>query len=139
MPNTQFFTTQATAHTSLFHRSIDVTANPGRFNINVYKGTTFTLSPVWKIGGSVVLMQGYTADMQVRAATDTAIIVELSTSNGRAVITGAEGKTTLTLTAAETAALASGTYIYDLNLTAPDATVTKILQGAFSISESVTV
>jgi hypothetical protein len=115
-----------------------VAANPGRFNINVYKGTTFTLSPVWKINNSPVLMQGYTADMQVRAATDTAIIVELSTSNGRAVITGSEGKVTLTLTATETAALAAGTYIYDLNVTAPDATVTKILQGNFVINESVT-
>jgi len=83
-------------------------------------------------------MQGYTALMQVRAATDTAVIVELSTANGRAVITGSEGKITLTLTAAETAALTAGTYIYDLNLTAPDATVTKILQGAFVINESVT-
>jgi hypothetical protein len=83
-------------------------------------------------------MQGYTALMQVRAATDTAVIVELSTANGRAVITGSEGKITLTLTAAETAALPAGVYIYDLNLTATDATVTKILQGAFVINESVT-
>jgi hypothetical protein len=114
-------------------------ANPGRYNINVYKGTTFTLAPVWKIGGTPVIMTGYTASMQVRAATDTALIVEMSSANGRAVITPAAGKTTLTLTAAQTAALTAGTYIYDLNLTAPDSTVTKILQGAFVISESVTV
>lgn len=104
----------------------------------MYKGTTFTLSPVWKINNSPVLMQGYTADMQVRAATDTDIVVELSTGNGRAVITGSDGKVTLTLTATETAALTAGTYIYDLNVTAPDATVTKLLQGAFVINESVT-
>ena len=113
-------------------------ANPGRYNINVYKGTTFTLAPVWKIGGTPVIMTDYTADMQVRAATDTSIIVELSTANGRAVITPSAGKVTLTLTASQTAALAAGTYVYDLNLTAPDSTVTKILQGAFVVSESVT-
>lgn len=112
--------------------------NPGRYNINVYKGTTFTLAPVWKIGGNVVLLQSYTALMQVRAAADTSVIVELSTANGRIVITPSAGRITLTLTATETAALAAGTYMYDLNITAPDSTVTKILQGAFVVSNSVT-
>ena len=112
--------------------------NPGRYNLAVYKGTTFALSPVWKIGGVPVNLSGYTADMQVRYATDTSIIVELSTANGRAVITPSAGKVTLTLTASQTAALAAGTYVYDLNLTAPDSTVTKILQGVFVVSESVT-
>jgi hypothetical protein len=104
----------------------------------VYKGTTFTLAPVWKIDNLPVDITGYTADMQVRYATDTAIIVELSTANGRAVISGALGKVTLTLTASQTAALAANNYIYDLNLTAPDSTVTKILTGAFVVAESVT-
>lgn len=104
----------------------------------MYKGTTFTLAPVWKIDNLPVDITGYTADMQVRYATDTAIIVELSTDNGRAVISGALGKVTLTLTASQTAALAANNYIYDLNLTAPDSTVTKILTGAFVVAESVT-
>lgn len=104
----------------------------------MYKGTTFTLAPVWKIDNLPVDITGYTADMQVRYATDTAIIVELSTANGRAVISGALGKVTLTLTASQTAALAANNYIYDLNLTAPDSTVTKILTGAFVVAESVT-
>jgi hypothetical protein len=112
--------------------------NPGRYNINVYKGTTFSLAPVWKIGGNPVDLTGYTADMQVRASTDTGIVTELSTANGRAVIVTYLGQTTLTLTATQTAALTSGTYIYDLNLTAPDSTVTKILSGNFTVLDSVT-
>lgn len=112
--------------------------NPGRYNITVYKGTTFTLSPVWKIGGYAVNLTGYSAKMQVRAATDASVLVELSTANGRIVIDAALGKLTLTLTATETAALTSGKYFYDLNLTASDATVTKILEGVFLINESVT-
>lgn len=113
--------------------------NPGRYNINVYQGTTFTLAPVWKIDNLPVNLTGYTADMQVRVAPDQPIIVELSTSNGRAVITGALGKITLTLTAAQTAALAEGVYQYDLNLTAPNTTVTKILTGNFVVQASVTL
>jgi hypothetical protein len=113
--------------------------NPGRYNIIVYKGTTFALSPTWKIGGNAVDLTGYSVDMQVRLATDSAIIVELSTGNGRAVITSSTGRVDLTLTASETATLPAGNYKYDLNYTSPDLTVTKILQGAFVISESVTM
>lgn len=113
--------------------------NPGRYNLSVYKGTTFELKPVWKIGGVPVILQGYTADMQVRYATDTAIIVELSTANGRITIDSAYGRVNLKLTATETAALPSGTYQYDLNLTdTATGIVYKILQGVFIINESVT-
>ena len=112
--------------------------NPGRYNITVYKGTTFQLSPVWKVDNLPVNLTGYTADMQVRQFTDSAILVELSTTNGRIVITPALGQVALTLTAAQTAALTSGNYQYDLNLTSPDGIVYKILQGAFVILDSVT-
>lgn len=111
---------------------------PGRYNITVYKGTTFSLAPVWKIDNSPVDITNYTVDMQVRAATDQPIIVELSTSNGKASINGPLGQITLTLSAAQTTALTAGNYFYDLNLTSPDSTVWKILQGAFNVVESVT-
>lgn len=112
--------------------------NPGRYNISVYQGTTFTLAPVWKIDGLPVNLTGYTADMQVRVATDQPIIIELSTANGRAVINGGLGQIILTLTAGETSTLTEGTYLYDLNLTAPNSTVTKILTGNFTVQASVT-
>jgi len=113
--------------------------NPGRYNLAVYKGTTFELKPVWKIGGVPVNLSGYTADMQVRYATDTAIIVELSTANGRITIDAEYGRINLKLTASQTAALAAGTYQYDLNLTnTADSTVYKILQGVFIVNASVT-
>ena len=113
-------------------------ANPGRYNITVYTGTTFSLASVWKINGNAVDLTGYSADMQVRAATDTSIIIELSTSNSRVVITPNLGQTTLNLTATETAALAPGIYVYDLNLTASNGDVNKILAGNFVVIASVT-
>jgi tRNA threonylcarbamoyladenosine modification (KEOPS) complex Pcc1 subunit len=113
--------------------------NPGRYNLTVYKGTTFQLKPVWKIGGVPVNLSGYTADMQVRYATDSSIIVELSTSNGRITIDSADGRVNLYISATDTAALPAGTYQYDLNLTnTADSTVYKILQGTFIIAASVT-
>jgi hypothetical protein len=113
--------------------------NPGRYNLAVYKGTTFDLKPVWKIGGVPVDLSNYTADMQVRYATDTAIIIELSTANGRATIDGAYGRINLHISAADTTSLTAGTYQYDLNLTNTiDSTVYKILQGVFIVNPSVT-
>lgn len=113
--------------------------NPGRYNLAVYKGTTFDLKPVWKIGGVPVDLTNYTADMQVRYATDTAIIIELSTSNGRATIDAAYGRINLHISATDTTALTAGTYQYDLNLTNTiDSTVYKILQGVFIVNPSVT-
>jgi len=113
--------------------------NPGRYNITVYNGTTFQLSPVWKVDNLPVDITGYTASMQVRQFVDsTSVIVELSTSNGKIVINGPLGQINLTLTAAQTAALAAGSYLYDLNITSPGGYVYKILQGSFIVNASVT-
>lgn len=112
--------------------------NPGRYNITVYNGTTFSLAPSWIINNVPVNLTGYSADMQVRDVSNN-LIVEMSTANGRAVITAATGTITFTLTATETSAvnLPAGTYSYDINLTAPDTTVYKILQGVFVVNASV--
>jgi tRNA threonylcarbamoyladenosine modification (KEOPS) complex Pcc1 subunit len=113
--------------------------NPGRYNLTVYKGTTFELKPVWKIGGTPVDLSGYTADMQVRYASDTSSIIELSTSNGRITIDSAYGRINLSISATDSAALAAGSYNYDLNLTnTVDGTVYKILEGAFVVKASIT-
>lgn len=112
--------------------------NPGRYNIAVTNGTTFTLAPQWLINNAYVNLTGYTADMQVRDVNNN-LIVELSTANGKAVITPATGTVTLTLTAAQTAPglLPAGSYTYALNLTDSSSNVYQILQGAFVVSASV--
>lgn len=112
--------------------------NPGRYNITVYNGTTFSLSPSWLINNTAVNLAGYSADMQVRDVSNN-LITEMSTANGKAVITAATGTVTFTLSASDTASgiLPTGTYNYDINLTAPDTTVYKILQGVFVVNASV--
>jgi len=112
--------------------------NPGRYNISVVNGTTFQISPIWKVDNLPVDLTGYSADMQVRDVSNS-LIVELSTGNGKASINGPLGQTTLTLTATQTSAanLPAGNYNYALNLTNPSNTVYQILQGAFTVSASV--
>ena len=112
--------------------------NPGRYNITVVNGTTFTLAPQWLINNLPVNLTGYSADMQVRDVSNN-LIAELSTANGKAVITAATGTVTLTLTATQTASgvLPAGSYTYALNLTDSSSNVYQILQGAFVVSASV--
>lgn len=113
--------------------------NPGKYNITLWQGSTWSVTPVWKINGVAVDVTGYSAKMQVRTdASSASVIVELSSANGRIVVGTTDGSFALTLSNTVTAALAEGQYVYDLEVTAPDGTVTKLLRGAFSVVPEVT-
>lgn len=112
---------------------------PGRFNFELVQGDTFHYEPAWKINGSYVNVTGYSAKMDVKIApTSLTTIVELSSANGRITVGTTDGKFTLELTAAETAVLPVGNYVYDLNIIAPDSTESTLLQGGFAITSQVT-
>jgi hypothetical protein len=82
---------------------------------------------------------GYSAAMSVKySPTSVSTIIELTSANGRITVGTTDGKFTLNLTAAETTALAAGNYVYDLEVTAPDSTVTRLLEGGFTVYEGVT-
>lgn len=111
---------------------------PGRYNITVVNGTTFTLAPIWNINNLAVNLTGYTADMQVRDVSNN-LIVELSTSNGKAVVSPGLGQVTFSLTAAQTEpnVLPAGNYNYAINYTDTAGNVYQILNGAFTVVASV--
>ena len=113
--------------------------NPGRYNITVYQGTTFQLSPQWLIDNLPVNLTGYSATMQVRKFTSSPTpLVTASTSNGLIAINAAQGQIAISIPAATTATWPADNYMYDLNLTAPDGvTVYKILTGTFVVAASV--
>jgi len=107
--------------------------------MKVYQGATFSLRPQWKIDGTYVNVTGYTAAMSVKySPTSVSTIIELTSANGKITVGTTDGKFTLNLTAAETTALAAGNYVYDLEVTAPDSTVTRLLEGGFTVYEGVT-
>lgn len=112
---------------------------PGRYNIKVYQGSTFSLAPQWKIDGTYVDVTGYTAAMSVKnSPTSTSSIIDLTSANGRITVGTTNGKFTLALTATQTTALTAGNYVYDLEVTAPNGTVTRLLEGGFIVYEGVT-
>jgi hypothetical protein len=112
---------------------------PGRYNMKVYQGSTFSLAPQWKIDGTYVDVTGYTAAMDVKnsASSETTIVV-LSSDNGRITVGTTDGKFTLNLSAATTTGLAAGQYVYDLEVTSPGGVVTRLLEGGFTVYEGVT-
>ena len=112
---------------------------PGRYNMKVYQGSTFSLAPQWKIDGTYVDVTGYSAAMSVKnSPTSASTIISLTSANGKITVGTTNGKFTLALTAAETTALAAGNYVYDLEVTAPNGTVTRLLEGGFTVYEGVT-
>ena len=84
-------------------------------------------------------MAGFTARMQVRKDLEAAsALIELTTENGRISITPNTGTVSLTITAADTAALQFGG-VYDLELVGSTGVIERLLQGNFNLNENVTI
>jgi hypothetical protein len=83
-------------------------------------------------------LNGYTGIMTVRpfvGATTTTVVA--STANGAMVFDPGNGRITVTLSAATTAAIVAGRYAYDLVLNS-GGTITRILEGKFIVTGAVT-
>ena len=88
--------------------------------------------------GAAVNLSGYTARMQVRTeVTAAAATLTLTTENGRIALGGAAGTVALTVPAIDTAAVAAGEYVYDLELVT-GARVVRLIEGSFVVRAEVT-
>ncbi len=108
-------------------------------DILIEQGATFLLNLVWKDSlGAPINLTGYTARMQVRhKITDASPLLTFTTENGGIALGGALGTITLNATATQTAALTADQYVYDLELVT-GATVTRLVQGSFTVTPEVT-
>ena len=83
---------------------------------------------------SAVNLTGYTANSQIRKS-----YYSTTANSFTATVTGtANGEITISMTAANTANLNPGRYLYDLLITAPDATKTRVVEGIIVVSPSIT-
>lgn len=112
----------------------------GKHDFTIEKGTTFTRVLTWKDENSSAYdLTGYTARMHVReTVNESDTIVELTTENSRISLGGVAGTITLTITAADTAALTEDSGVYDLELVSSGGEVTRLLEGNVSIPDEVT-
>lgn len=105
------------------------------------QGASWSRVFTWKTGSpaAAVNLTGYTARMHFRTSYSAAsATLELTTGNNRIALGGALGTITLTLTATETAALAAGRYVYDLELVSGGGLVTRLVEGIVTVSPEVT-
>jgi hypothetical protein len=83
-------------------------------------------------------LTGHTARMQVRRTIEsTTPLITLTTENGRISINGVLGLITLSISAADTAALTSSG-VYDLEIISSGGLVSRVIQGTFTLSPEVT-
>ena len=112
----------------------------GIYNVTLEQGATFTRTITYNTSaGSPVDLTGYTAEMDLRPSySSSTTVLSLSTANGRIALGGVAGTITLTVTAADMAALeAPADGVYDLELYS-GGTTTRLLQGTWTISPEAT-
>jgi hypothetical protein len=111
----------------------------GIYNFTINQGATFSRVITWKDeSGDEVDLTGYTARLMVRtslAAPEP--FITLTTENGGITLGGAAGTITLSISATDTAAISENAGFYDLEMIL-GSVVTRLLQGAVSISREVT-
>jgi len=112
----------------------------GKYNFLCEQGATFNPTITWTDEAwDAVSLVGYTARMQVRATIDASTqLIELTTENSRITLGGLAGTIELLLSCDETAALADGTFKYDLELESPGDVCTRLLKGNFKVDPEVT-
>lgn len=111
---------------------------PGTYDVTCFQGADYDKQFTVTQGGTALNWTGYSARMQVRTSTDaTATLLSLTNGSGIA-LGGTAGTITLTISNAQSAAVASGSYAYDLELISGSSAVTRILQGAFNVVGNVT-
>jgi CYTH domain-containing protein len=113
----------------------------GLYNIVANQGATFSRTILWRDPAKKpILMQGYTARMQVRKTTDSPVVLELTTENGRISLHETNGEISLVVPDEIMTSIPEDKYLYDLELIGPtaDIYVYKLLQGNFVVRSEVT-
>jgi len=111
----------------------------------IEQGATWSQAVIWKTGSpaTAVNLTGYSARAQLRSSISASTAaLSLTTENGRIALTTGSGLNagtiTLSITATDTAALAAGRYVYDLELVSGGGQVTRLMEGVVTVSAEVT-
>jgi hypothetical protein len=84
--------------------------------------------------GDAVNLYAYTASSQMRKSYYSSTAYTITSD-----VTGtANGQITISMTAANTANLSAGRYVYDVKITSPTTVVTRVVEGIVTVLPSVT-
>lgn len=101
----------------------------------IEQGATFsTTLNVEDTAGAAINLYAYTAESQMRKSYYSSSATTISAN-----VTGvANGEITLSMTAANTANVTAGRYVYDVKITSPENVVTRVVEGIVTVLPSVT-
>ena len=106
-----------------------------RVDLAIDQGTTFSTEvTVTDASGDVVDLTGYTANAQIRAHHTSSSITKTFTI----VSGGTNGILTLSLDYANTAAITSGRYVYDVEVTSGADVRSRVVEGIVTVNANVT-
>lgn len=110
------------------------------YGLTIDQGATYSQTLTWKNPSKVPInLSGYTARMQIRGKrTSQSVSFSLTTENGGITLGDADGTIDLYISATDSASLAVGTYVYDLELITPSGSVVRLLMGNFVVRGEVT-
>lgn len=110
----------------------------GKHNLVCEEGATFTFNFTVKTGDTPWNLTGYSAAMTVRPFLgSTTTTLSATNTNGKIALGGVAGTVAVTVDAATTAAFTAGKYVYDFVLTSGGGVVTRLLEGKFVVTASV--
>jgi hypothetical protein len=106
-------------------------------NLLIDQGASFSSTiTVFNSDDTVFDLTGFTGASQVRksySSSSASATFTVSFASDRST-----GQVTLSLTPTQTAALEEGRYVYDVEVTSSDSTVTRVLQGTVTVSPNAT-
>jgi len=108
------------------------------FYLIIEQGTTSQYAwPVYDDDNNSVAVSGYTAKAQVRrSVSDSTVLHEWSTASGTILL---QGNLVILVTPPATSLAWTWTKgVYDILITAPDTTVSRVAEGVIEVSRSVT-
>lgn len=103
-------------------------------NIVIDQGSDFTSTvEVEDTTGGPADLTNYTAFGQIRKTYKSVTAYSLNAT----VANASEGKLRLSLTNAETSLLKAGRYVYDVEVTSPSGTVSRVIEGQVEVTPGV--
>lgn len=111
---------------------------PAEYNLPpVLKGVDYDFAMVYKVDGVAVDLTTYTAQIQSRTAIDNlTTVIDINSSNS--ITLSEDGRFEISMTAEQTENFQAGNHVYDLKLTHPDNTKSRIISGLWPVIEGVT-
>lgn len=103
--------------------------------LNIDQGTTFETSlDLTNDDGSTMNVTSYTFLSQIRKSYFSNTVTANITTT---IVNAAAGNVKMSMTAANTANIKAGRYLYDLKMTSPSGVTTRVIEGIITISPQV--